>query len=588
MTAFEWYSFFLCLVVFTLLTVIFGAMLAIITKQTVRLIRAGLEDEAIVKEYLKTKDKKRKHGCFESILAFVLGLLMLGFFAFSLFVNVTEDTYFEGIPTLRVVNSGSMAKKNEKNEYLFENGLNNHIETFDMILTYRIPAEEDIKLYDIVVYEVDGIYVVHRVVGIEEPCESHPYNRYFLCQGDAVERPDRFPVYYSQMKGIYRNQRVPFIGSFVTFMQSPAGWLCILLVIGSLVGVPLLEKKLDREKRLRLLALGLLPAETPAPEDGEAASAAPSAPPVAPSAEAAPLPEEEAPSSPFAHLAGRRNTRSFDEALLLAGEEMQARYARLVAFLSRFPGIRLISAKGARTYKRGATPLVRMTVRGRTLNAYLALPPAEFTDTKYIFEDVSDRRSYAAYPMRVRLTSQRQTRWTEELLSLLAERLSLTLAPEPAPIPEETEITLAPDPIPMPPPASPFAHLVGRRDRRSFDERLAHAPKEAQERYARLLAALLAIPGIRVIEAQRQRTYKCGNIPIARLAVKGKTLNAYLALPPAEFADTKYIFEDLSDRRSCAAYPMRVRLTSLRQTRWTEELLAHLVRRHGLGEEGER
>ena len=116
MTAFEWYSFFLCLVVFTLLTVLFGAMLFIITKQTVRLIRAGLEDEAIVKEYLASKNKKRKHGCFESILAFVLGLLMLGFFAFSLFVNITEDTYFEDIPTLRVVNSGSMAKKNEKNE----------------------------------------------------------------------------------------------------------------------------------------------------------------------------------------------------------------------------------------------------------------------------------------------------------------------------------------------------------------------------------------------------------------------------------------------------------------------------------------
>ena len=565
MTAFEWYSFFLCLVVFTLLTVLFGVMLAIITKQTVRLIRAGLEDEVIVKEYLKTKDKKRKHGCFESILAFVLGLLMLGFFAFSLFVNVTEDTYFEGIPTLRVVNSGSMAKKHQKNEYLVENDLNNHIETFDMILTYRIPAEEDIKLYDIVVYEVDGIYVVHRVVGIEEPCESHPNHRYFLCQGDAVERPDRFPVYYSQMRGIYRNQRVPFIGSFVTFMQSPAGWLCVLLIIGSLVGVPLLERKLDREKRLRLLALGLLPGETPATEAEETVTAVPF-----------PLPEEDAPSSPFAHLAGRRNTRSFDEALLLAGEEMQARYARLVAFLSRFPGIRLISAKGARTYKRGNTPLVRMTVRGRTLNAHLALPPAEFTDTKYIFEDFSDRRSYAAYPMRVRLTSERQTRWTLELLSLLAERLSLTLLPEPAPIPEEKAA------------ASPFAHLLGRRDRRSFDERLAHAPKEARERYARLSAALLAVPGIRVIEAQKQRTYKCGNIPVARLAVKGKTLNAYLALPPAEFADTKYIFEDLSDRRSCAAYPMRVRLTSPRQTRWTEELLAHLVRERGLGKEEAR
>ena len=133
---------------------------------------------------------------------------------------------------------------------------------------------------------------------------------------------------------------------------------------------------------------------------------------------------------------------------------------------------------------------------------------------------------------------------------------------------------------------SPFAHLVGREDNRRFDERLAHAPKETRERYARLLAALLAIPGIRVIEAQKQRTYKCGNIPIARLAVKGKTLNAYLALDPASLAETKYIFEDLSGRRAHASYPVRVRLTSERQTRWAIELLDRLVRERGLREEG--
>ena len=584
MTAFEWYSFFLCLVVFTLLTVLFGVMLAIITKQTVRLIRAGLEDEVIVKEYLKTKDKKRKHGCFESILAFVLGLLMLGFFAFSLFVNVTEDTYFEGIPTLRVVNSGSMAKKHQKNEYLVENDLNNHIETFDMILTYRIPAEEDIKLYDIVVYEVDGIYVVHRVVGIEEPCESHPNHRYFLCQGDAVERPDRFPVYYSQMRGIYRNQRVPFIGSFVTFMQSPAGWLCILLVVGSLVLVPMLEKKLEREKQLRLLAIGLR-ADTPSAKGGVPASAAPrasatparSAAPAAPRALADPAPREEPTPSPFAHLLGRRNTRSFDEALLAAGEEMQARYARLVEFVSRIPGVRLIEARGARTYKRGATPIVRMTVRGRTLSAQLALPPAEFADSKYIFEDLSGVRAHAGYPMRVRLTSERKTRWTLELLRELIARQGIEL-PE---LPAEPETTLAPDLIPMPPPASPFAHLAGREDPRRFDERLAAAPKEARERYERLVAVLRATPGVRLIEARKQMTYKRGNAPIVRFAVKGKTLCACLALDPALLADTKYIFEDLSAYRRHAGYPTRVRLTSERQTRWTLELLDRLLGREG-------
>lgn len=573
MTAFEWYSFFLCLVVFILLSVLFGAMLAIITRQTVRIIRAGLEDESIKKEYLISKMKKRKQGCVESVLTFVLGLLMLGFFAFSLFVNITEDTYFNTFPTLRVVNSGSMAKKNEKNDYLVENNLNNHIQTFDMILTYRIPAEEDLKLYDIVVYEVDGIFVVHRIVGIEEPCESHPYNRYFLCQGDAVERPDRFPVYYSQMRGIYRDQRVPFIGSFVTFMQSPAGWLCVLLIVGSLVGVPLLEKKIEKEKRLRLLALGLME-ESPTADAEEAASPTASpAPQVCLSEEEVPLP------SPFAHLKGRVNTATFRERLSEIGDEVAARHDRIEELLSRFEGIRVIEARHRETYKRGNTPIVRMTVRGRTLNAYLALPPAELAGTKYIFEDLSERRAHAAYPIRVRVSSERQTRWTLELLTAIAKRLGIRILERPSEIPMELSSEVAPPPI------SPFAHLEGRKDTRSFAERLAAAPEETRGRYVRLSSALLAIPGIRVIVAKRQETYKCGNTPIARLAVKGKTLNAYLSLSPAALAGTKYIFTDLSKTRNFALYPTRIRLSSERQTRWALELLAHLLRERGLGKE---
>ena len=124
--------------------------------------------------------------------------------------------------------------------------------TFDLIVTHALPAEDELKLYDIVVYEVDGMLLVHRIVGIEEPNADHPEEYYFLLQGDNVERPDRFPVRYSQMKAIYRGQRVPFIGSFVSFLQSPAGWLCILLMIFAIVATPMLESKIEKEKAARL------------------------------------------------------------------------------------------------------------------------------------------------------------------------------------------------------------------------------------------------------------------------------------------------------------------------------------------------
>ena len=57
---------------------------------------------------------------------------------------------------------------------------------------------------------------------------------------------------YEQMRGIYEGERVPFVGSFILFMQSPAGWLCILLVVLAIITTPIVEKKMEREKLERL------------------------------------------------------------------------------------------------------------------------------------------------------------------------------------------------------------------------------------------------------------------------------------------------------------------------------------------------
>ena len=99
------------------------------------------------------------------------------------------------------------------------------------------------------------MFVIHRIVGIEKPNEQHPNAWHFLLQGDAVETPDRFPVLYEQMQGIYEGERVPFVGSFVLFMQSPAGWLCILLVLFAMIATPIVEKKLISEINQRIAVM---------------------------------------------------------------------------------------------------------------------------------------------------------------------------------------------------------------------------------------------------------------------------------------------------------------------------------------------
>ena len=258
MTDYEIYVFFLCLIVFVLLTALSVVCLTIITRLSLRLINHGVEDEKILEEHRKKQNKKSK-GCFGKVVDYTIsGVVCLTFIILlvgALVIRCTENSCCGMLPTYRVVKTGSMAQKNSKNEYLFENNLDDQIQTFDLIRTEQLPDEMELELYDIVVYETDGMLIVHRIVEIEEPNEQHPDCRHFRLQGDAVDAADRFPVLYEQMKAIYRGEKTPYIGSFILFMQSPAGWLCTLLIIIAMIASPILDKKLEtaRKKRLDLL-----------------------------------------------------------------------------------------------------------------------------------------------------------------------------------------------------------------------------------------------------------------------------------------------------------------------------------------------
>ena len=259
MTAYDIYIFLLCLIVFIILTALLTTLIVMITKLTLRVIKHGGDDKDILAEYYKSIKKKKKKaqrcGVFCKIFSTIVFCALFAVFGLSVYMSVAEKSGKSVGTVARVVQSGSMQEKHKKNKYLFENNLNNQIATFDLILTHKLPAEKDLKLYDIVVYEADGgILVVHRIVGIEEPNDKHS-ERYFLLQGDAVSSHDIYPVLYEQMRGIYRNERVPFVGSFVNFLQSPAGYLCILLVIFSAICSPIMDKKIEKARAERLAIL---------------------------------------------------------------------------------------------------------------------------------------------------------------------------------------------------------------------------------------------------------------------------------------------------------------------------------------------
>ena len=258
MTDYEIYVFLLCLIVFLMLTTLSVVCLCIITRLSLRLVDSGAEDEKIREEH-RRKQCKKATGKFVKILDYtVSAVVCLAFMVMligSLAIRCTENGRCGDLPTYRVVKTSSMAEKSGKNTYLTEHGLDDQIQVFDLIRTEKLPSEMELEVYDIVVYETDGMLIVHRIVEIEEPNAAHPDCRHFRLQGDAIEAADRFPVLYEQMRAIYRGERTPFIGSFILFMQSPAGWLCTLLIVIAMIAAPILDKKLEaaRKRRLDLL-----------------------------------------------------------------------------------------------------------------------------------------------------------------------------------------------------------------------------------------------------------------------------------------------------------------------------------------------
>lgn len=256
MGEYEKFTFALCLCVFLLLTIFVVVVLVYIYKLTLAGITHGLEDAKLIgerKKYTSSKDKDSSIWHYISLFFSSAILIFLAvLFVFSLVVKYSPESLPKQYSQIHVVESNSMAKKREGNTYLIENDLDDQFQMFDLIVTHELPKESELQLYDVVVYEIEGILVVHRIIEIEEPNEKHPDCRHFTLKGDANENIDRYPVLYSQMRSIYQGERVRFIGSFVLFLQSPIGYLCILLIAVTSIAVPLMERSLEDERGIRL------------------------------------------------------------------------------------------------------------------------------------------------------------------------------------------------------------------------------------------------------------------------------------------------------------------------------------------------
>lgn len=119
-----------------------------------------------------------------------------------------------------------------------------------------------------------------------------------------------------------------------------------------------------------------------------------------------------------------RYRRSF-QSRIIQNVSVQDVYTELKNYLLSFAGVKSRLCKNCENFRVGRVKIAKFIIRGKTLSLYLALNPAEYEDTKYHFEDESDRRTHADTPMRLKVKSQRSIKYAKELIAVLAEKAEL-------------------------------------------------------------------------------------------------------------------------------------------------------------------
>ena len=120
-----------------------------------------------------------------------------------------------------------------------------------------------------------------------------------------------------------------------------------------------------------------------------------------------------------------RLRRSFLARIALADEGVRALFATVRAQLLTFRGVRERVSWGGASYYCGRILLARVVANTKSLAVSLAADPQEAARAGVHFRDLSDRRRFAAVPVRCKVTGERSLRAALSLVRAIAERQGL-------------------------------------------------------------------------------------------------------------------------------------------------------------------
>ena len=243
--------FYIVLVILIVFTLGIVAFLIYERQVTIKEIKNGEVDSQIIYEDHEEKIKavNKKHKILKKSLNIGLDILigLLGILFLLGLVDKIMNNSALPIKTV-VIATGSMSTKNEENEYLFENKLDNQIQVNDLIFLEKVNSLEDIKLYDIICYwNNSGERIVHRVV--------EKNDEYLTTRGDANNVNDDIEITLDRIVGKYNEGKIPGVGAVTFFLTSDYGISTIASILVISIIYSFVKSSIDKEINKRLIYL---------------------------------------------------------------------------------------------------------------------------------------------------------------------------------------------------------------------------------------------------------------------------------------------------------------------------------------------
>lgn len=120
------------------------------------------------------------------------------------------------------------------------------------------------------------------------------------------------------------------------------------------------------------------------------------------------------------------------------------------------------------------------------------------------------------------------------------------------------------------------------RYNRSYTAKIIQAEDVLKDYYTQIKNEILSYKKVKERISWRHETFRSGRKLLVRFAVRGKTLNVYLALNPADYAESKYKIKDVSHVAKNKDVPTLYKINNDRRLKYVKELIAEVMSANGI------